>query len=138
MMPIIAEGGHGQVHEPAYVALELLLGLADRLGQVGPVVGVRDHEPDSGQDVVGDTVVEFVQAVLEGLAHLGTEVLIGAGAVASGADDGVLLRESAGSRQAVETGEQLALGQVAGGTEEYEDVRAEVCVVVAHHGSAYE
>ena len=120
--------GDGEVEQPpdlGGVGRHRLLGLADGLGQVGAVLGVGGLEAQPREQVVGEVAVEVVDAVVEGRADPLAELLVGAGGVPPGADDGVLLGQPTSGREVVEPGEQLAGGQVAGRAEEDQDVRGQ-------------
>jgi hypothetical protein len=124
----VLHGGrrHREVEQPPYVAGHALLRRADGGRQVGAVVAVGGTEGDAGDQVVGDGVVEVVDALGEPLAHLLAELLVAAGGVPAGTDDGVLVGQQAPRGERVEAGEELACGEVARGTEEDQDVRWQV------------
>ena len=116
-------GRHREVVQEAYVALdaELRRGLAHRVGQRVRPVALRDVGEHRGEPLPLP-VVELALAELRAGVPAPLDELRGVHVLQRGADDpGVL--EQAGLGEPQQPGQQLAPGQVAGRTEEHDDVR---------------
>ncbi len=106
-----------EVDQRAGVLTEAFVRLLDRGREILAVVGIGDLKAHAPQQVVEHLLVDVVDEFLQLAADLVAELVIGARRVAARSDDGVVLGQASCSRQVVQTGEELALGQIASRTE---------------------